>query len=654
MYNLIVNDGKTIRKEFPLNEQITVIGREEGCHIILDSKTISKKHFRIISKGLKIYVEDLNSTNGVSINDQKIEKITEITENDIIQFGVYFAQLNNTNKLKKSYKVDEVVAQKQNDSLKKNSAPYFKLICIDKRYPGLTFEIQDGISAIGRTKKSDFVLPDDTLSGRHLQLTKTGPKLFIEDLDSANGSMLNSRKVRGKLQVFGNDKIEIGSVAFSVESNIEKTVAKKSPKKLIMIIGGVLGFSMVVLFLISQLKSDPSLDTKNIKPKSIEDKIESRDKEIQKKVGFAELAATKGNWDEAIKYCNEVTEMDPANERVKTLLVKYKGEADNYLIFKEGRQAIDLYDFEKAMASLSKIPKGTYYSSDATMLLRQAKEELMKKYYKDARSFRKAKRFKDAYEQLKKLFELTPGYEESVDLKSKLENDMKDYGIKYEKFEIKIETDTEGSMGEDKFDKKALVAKYPEHEVNTAVEYFIGGDIQRSLKFLSKVGASHKSYQACQDLTKKLQLYKNKFDIGNSEFINKNYSQAREAWLLALDIEKELLADLEMQSKYAKQMKYNLSEGFNELGQTALKNERYKSAYKHFKESHEFNPNNTQNLQDMAKMKELATKFWNKSLDLEQKGDKKAFSYWEAIISITDETEELHKNASAKISGAGK
>ncbi len=654
MYNLIVNDGKTIRKEFPLNEQITIIGREEGCHIILDSKTISKKHFRIISKGLKIYVEDLNSTNGVSINDQKVEKITEITENDIIQFGVYFAQLNNTNKLKKSYKVDEVVAQKQSDSIKKNSAPYFKLICTDKRYPGLTFEIQDGISAIGRTKKSDFVLPDDTLSGRHLQLTKTGPKLFVEDLDSANGSMLNDRKLRGKLQVFANDKIEIGSVAFSVESNIEKVSAKKSPKKIIMIAGGVLGFSMVVLFLISQLKTDPTLEIKNNKQKSIEDKIESRDKEIQKKIGFAELAATKGNWNEAIKYCNEVSEMDPANERVKTLLIKYKSEAENYLIFKEGRQAIDLYDFEKALVSLSKVPKGTYYSSDSTMLIRQAKEELMKKYYKDARSFRKAKRFKDAYEQLKKLFELTPNYEEAVDLKSKLELDMKDYGIKYEKFEIKIEDVQDDSMGEDKFDKKALVAKYPEHEVNTAIEYFLGGDIQRSLKFLSKVGASHKSYQACQDLTKKLQLYKSKFDTGNSEFINKNYAQAREAWQTALEIEKDLLADLEMQSKYAKQMKYNLSEGFNELGQTALKNERYKSAYKYFKESNEFNPNNTQNLQDMAKMKELATKFWAKSLELEQKGDKKAFSYWEAIISITDETEELHKNASAKISGAGK
>ncbi|MBN2694252.1 FHA domain-containing protein [bacterium] len=649
MYNLIVTDGKSFRQEFPLQEQITIIGREESCHISISSQTISRKHFRIIAKGLKMYIEDLGSSNGTLLNEQKIDKVTEITENDIIQFGIYYAQLNNTNKLKKSYKVDDIATSKQMDIVKKNQAPYFKLICDDKRYPGLIFEISEGLNTIGRTKASTIVIPDNSLSKKHLELNKLGPKLEIQDLGSINGTKVNSRKLRSKQRVYNGDKLEIGDVKFSIDSNIETTQKGGKNKKLLIIVGVVLLLGGGAAFILKPKKAD----NKKTETVTIDDKIEQREKEIQKKMGLSELSATKGNWDDAITHAKAVLESDPANEKMKLLLAKYKDEQINYEYFKQGRQALDLFDYEKACDLLKKIPKNTYYYSNATMLFRQSQEELIKKYFRDAKTFNKAKRYNDAYEQLRKLFELTVHHDDARKLKESIEGSMKYYGIKYEKFEIKT-TELETDVTEEQIDLDALKKRYPEHELNTAMKYFIGGDISRAIKFLGKVGASHKNYQAAQQLLRQLQLYKSKFDSGNSDFINKNYPQARISWQTVLDIDKELLSETKIISKYAKQIKYHLSVGFNELGRDALKSEHYKAAFKYFKESEDFNPQNTQNLEDLAKIKKLARDFWEKSLILEKKGDKKAFTYWENILAITTDDDPLNKQARKKITQSGR
>ncbi len=649
MYNLIVTDGKSFRQEFPLQEQITIIGREETCHVSISSQTISRKHFRIIAKGLKMYIEDLGSSNGTTINEQKIDKVTEMTENDIIQFGIYYAQLNNTNKLKKSYKVDEIATSKQMDIVKKNQAPYFKLICTDKRYPGLIFEISEGLNTIGRTKVSTIVIPDNSLSKKHLELNKLGQKLELQDLGSINGTKVNGRKLRSKQRVYNGDKLEIGDVVFSIDSNMESRVKGKNNKKIFIIVGIIVLLGGVAAFFLKPKK----VDNKKTEVVTIDDKIEQREKEIQKKMGLSELSATKGDWEEAIKHAKVVLESDPANEKMKLLLAKYIDEQSNSENFKQGRQSLDLFDYEKACDLLKKIPKNTYYYSNATMLFRQSQEELIKKYFRDAKTFNKAKRYNDAYEQLRKLFELTVHHEEAKKLKESIEESMKYYSLKYEKFEIKT-TELETDVKSEQIDLNALKKRYPEHELNTAMRYFIDGDISRAIKFLGKVGASHKSYQISQQLQKQLQLYKSKFDSGNSEFINKNYPQARISWQTVLEIDKELLSGTKIISKYAKQIGYHLSVGFNELGRNALKTEHYKMSFKYFKEAESFNPQNTQNLEDLAKMKKLSKDFWDKSLELEKKGDKKAFTYWENILSITTDDDPLNKQARQKITQSGR
>lgn len=69
-----------------LNGVIT-IGRKEGNTIKLTDQYASGNHAKIVVKNNEILIEDLNSTNGVFINDEKVNGYAKIRANDKIRIG---------------------------------------------------------------------------------------------------------------------------------------------------------------------------------------------------------------------------------------------------------------------------------------------------------------------------------------------------------------------------------------------------------------------------------------------------------------------------------------------------------------------------------------------------------------------------------------
>ena len=62
--------GKTIYLEAP----ITLIGREEECHIQLDDARVSNRHAMVYFASGEFRVRDLNSTNGTIVNGKRVTK----------------------------------------------------------------------------------------------------------------------------------------------------------------------------------------------------------------------------------------------------------------------------------------------------------------------------------------------------------------------------------------------------------------------------------------------------------------------------------------------------------------------------------------------------------------------------------------------------
>jgi len=71
---------------------------------------------------------------------------------------------------------------------------------------------------IGRKDDNSIVISDQHISGNHANIIVRNDSLFIEDLNSTNGTYLNEKKISGKMKLANKDEIKIGSTILKILS----------------------------------------------------------------------------------------------------------------------------------------------------------------------------------------------------------------------------------------------------------------------------------------------------------------------------------------------------------------------------------------------------------------------------------------------------
>lgn len=69
---------------------------------------------------------------------------------------------------------------------------------------------------IGRKSDNLIVLNEQHISGNHAKILVRNDSLFLEDLNSTNGTYLNGTKISGKVKLSNKDEIKIGNVIFKI------------------------------------------------------------------------------------------------------------------------------------------------------------------------------------------------------------------------------------------------------------------------------------------------------------------------------------------------------------------------------------------------------------------------------------------------------
>ncbi len=65
---------------------------------------------------------------------------------------------------------------------------------------------------IGRDADCDLVIDDRQVSRRHARIYQTSEGVFLEDLNSKNGSYINHKKIEGTAQIFEGDLIQVALI----------------------------------------------------------------------------------------------------------------------------------------------------------------------------------------------------------------------------------------------------------------------------------------------------------------------------------------------------------------------------------------------------------------------------------------------------------
>lgn len=86
-------------------------------------------------------------------------------------------------------------------------------------------------TTLGRRPYNDIVIDNLAVSGEHAVLQMVGSDVFIEDLNSTNGTYINSKAVKRQLLV-NNDTVEIGKYKLKYQvddgTDFEKTMIMKA------------------------------------------------------------------------------------------------------------------------------------------------------------------------------------------------------------------------------------------------------------------------------------------------------------------------------------------------------------------------------------------------------------------------------------------
>lgn len=104
-----INGGK----QYPLEKDLILIGRQDECDIHIDHKSVSKQHCILLVRGNKLWLRDLGSTNGCHVNGKRVRR-SQVNLSDVIGVAGFNFRLTSPGSTKKKAHRDELGTAKLN------------------------------------------------------------------------------------------------------------------------------------------------------------------------------------------------------------------------------------------------------------------------------------------------------------------------------------------------------------------------------------------------------------------------------------------------------------------------------------------------------------------------------------------------------------
>jgi pSer/pThr/pTyr-binding forkhead associated (FHA) protein len=84
---LVVTEGPLRGTTLPLGSSAVLIGRAPACTLVLDDDYSSSRHARVYPEGGQWLVEDMGSTNGTFLDDQKVTSPVAVRPGGRVRIG---------------------------------------------------------------------------------------------------------------------------------------------------------------------------------------------------------------------------------------------------------------------------------------------------------------------------------------------------------------------------------------------------------------------------------------------------------------------------------------------------------------------------------------------------------------------------------------
>lgn len=83
---LVILRGRRQGRDYRIEEENSVLGRDGGCQFVIEDDTVSREHCRIRMEDGGFVIYDLGSGNGTYLNGERIYR-AELTDGDVLKVG---------------------------------------------------------------------------------------------------------------------------------------------------------------------------------------------------------------------------------------------------------------------------------------------------------------------------------------------------------------------------------------------------------------------------------------------------------------------------------------------------------------------------------------------------------------------------------------
>lgn len=229
-------------------EAAITIGRHASNTIQLPASGVSRRHAKIISEGENLYLIDLESGNGTSLNGThlKANEKNLLCIGDTILIDSYDIRVNSGEVTFKGFVDDEVtendileikLLKKVLTALDRDISPSIEVLNGTGEGKKIFLAEENAEVTIGRDPECEFPLNEHVISRRHAQISRRWGGISIRDLESKNGTFVNSRRVVEEF-LHDGDRIALGTIVFMFRNpqeinlaNLEELQPKNKPQE---------------------------------------------------------------------------------------------------------------------------------------------------------------------------------------------------------------------------------------------------------------------------------------------------------------------------------------------------------------------------------------------------------------------------------------
>lgn len=208
-----------------LVEPKITIGRSATNALVIDDPLASDIHMEVLVDNEHLTLRNLIPTQPISVNGQTVTGACELKPDDQITLGqVELIVIDPKREAKVIAEESANVTQ-----LRAPKATGWSIKANHSALANRVFPLKD-LNVIGRASECDISLAAAHLSRRHAQLQIIDGMLFVKDLDSANGTFLNGKRV-AEARVKRGDELRFDALTFGVmgpSDDMAKTSVRKA------------------------------------------------------------------------------------------------------------------------------------------------------------------------------------------------------------------------------------------------------------------------------------------------------------------------------------------------------------------------------------------------------------------------------------------